>query len=124
MASTTYILRKGQTRSDDIKTVVQQFTGASGAVAIKNSTVLLANAAAPSAVTLGIPTTAQNGTTITFIAQTAQAHTVTCATIGFNAGDAGKDVATFTAAIGNNFTVIAYGGEWYQSGALTGVTLG
>lgn len=122
MASTTYILRKGQTRSDDIKTVVTTIT-ANGAAPIKNGVVLLGGSGAR-AVTLAVPTTAQNGTKITFVALTAAAHTVTATTVGFNETNASGDVATFGAAIGNGFTVIAYAGEWYTVGALTNVTLG
>lgn len=54
----------------------------------------------------------QDGTRLTFIAGSAQAHVVTQATDGFNAkGSSGT--ATFTAAIGNAFTVEAYNGHWY-----------
>lgn len=110
----------------EVEKHVQQVASANGAVTIPNvgsKTVLLTKAGV-AAMTLGTPTTAQNGVRITFIATTANAHTVTCATIGFNAGDEAKDVATFGAAIGNNFSVEAYGGEWYVVGTPVGVTLG
>ena len=54
-----------------------------------------------------------SGTTTWRSSTTAAAHTVTADTIGFNAGDAAKDVGTFGAAIGNGFSCVAYGGEWY-----------
>ena len=106
---------------------VQQVASANGAITIPNvgsKTVLLTKAGV-AAMTLGTPTTAQNGVRITFIATTANAHTVTCATIGFNAGNDGADVATFGGAIGDGFSIEAYGGEWYvQPGTLFNVTLG
>lgn len=64
-----------------------------------------------------------NGARITFIATTAHAHTVTAATIGFNAGNATADVATFGAAIGDGFECIAYNGEWYTTN-IVNVTFG
>ncbi len=71
------------------------------------------------AVTLSAPNT--QGVELTFIATTAQAHTVTSA-LGFNAGGSGKDVATFGGAIGDTFTVFSYNGYWYVKTS-TNVTL-
>ena len=85
---------------------------ADGAITIAPSTVVITKATA-CALTLGTPTAAQNGTIIRIISTTAAAHTVTAATIGFNARDAAKDVGTFGAAIGNSFACVAYKGEWY-----------
>jgi hypothetical protein len=48
----------------------------------------------------------------TIVSATAAAHTVTAATIGFNAADAAGDVGTFGGAVGDGLTVLAYGGEW------------
>ena len=107
--------------SSDISTTVQLLAD-DGAITIQNGTVILSKAGA-SAITLGIPTTAQNGTEIVIVSISAQAHTVTAATIGFNAGNAASDVATFGGAIADGFTVVAYGGEWYTT-ANTNVTLG
>lgn len=87
-------------------------TADDGAVTITPSTVVITKAGV-CALTLGTPTAAQNGTVIRFVSTTANAHTVTAATIGFNAGNAGADVATFGGAIGDGFAVLAYGGEWY-----------
>lgn len=65
------------------------------------------------AMTLGVPTTAQNGVILVFFSTTAQAHTLTIATIGFNAGNAAADVGTFGGAIGDGVVLVAYEGEWY-----------
>lgn len=71
------------------------------------------------AVTLSAPVSGHDDyKVIHFVSTTAAAHTVTCSTIGFNAGDAAKDVGTFGAAIGNGFTCIAYGGEVYTLGVI------
>lgn len=113
-------LKKRVAEWDDLNPTVQ-VAGADGAVAIKTSIVLITKATA-AALTLAAPTVAQNGTMITFVSTTAAAHTVTATTIGFNAGDAASDVGTFGAAIGNGFTCVAYGGEWYLVGTPVGVT--
>jgi hypothetical protein len=115
----TYNLKGGVAKSDEI---VENLVVASadGAIAIQPGTVVITKATA-AALTLGTPTAAQNGTIIRIISATAAAHTVTAATIGFNAGDAAKDVGTFGAAIGNGFTCVAYEGEWLVFYA-TGVT--
>ena len=88
-----------------------QVIAANGAAAISNGVVIITKGTA-CAVTLGTPTSAQNGTKITFVSATAAAHTVAAATIGFNAGDAAKDTGTFGGAIGDGFSCIAYEGEW------------
>lgn len=118
-----YNLKKGAATQDDLLTAPDYVTAASadGAITIQTGTVVITKGTA-AALTLGIPTTAQNGTVIRIISATAAAHTVTADTIGFNAGDAAKDVGTFGAAIGNGMTVIAYGGEWLVL-TNTGVTL-
>jgi len=110
---TLYNLKKGAATQDDLLTAPDYVTAATadGAITIQTGTVVITKATA-AALTLGTPTVAQNGTIIRIISATAAAHTVTAATIGFNAADADGDVATFGAAIGNGMTVIAYGGEW------------
>lgn len=120
MASPVSILKKGIATDADIAREIQ-VAAADGAIEIKSSTVLITKGTA-AALTLGTPTTAQNGVRLTIVSTTAAAHTVTAQTIGFNAGDAASDVATFGAAIGNNFECIAYGGEWYVIGTDVGVT--
>lgn len=103
-----------------------QVASANGAITIPSGgeSLVFITKAGVCALTLGVPTTAQNGVKITVVATTAHAHTVTAATIGFNAGDAGADVGTFGGAIGDGFSVVAYGGEWYvQPGTNLNVTL-
>ena len=119
-----YNLKAGVSTQADLVTAPDYVAVASGdgAITIQTGTVVITKGTA-AALTLGTPTTAQNGTTIRFIATTAAAHTVAAATIGFNAGDDAKDVATFGGAIGDNFTVMAYGGEWLVLSA-TNVTFG
>ena len=108
--SGTYNLKRGVAEDSDLaRTLV--VASADGAITIQNSYVVITKGSA-AALTLGTPTTAQNGTVITIVSATAAAHTVTAATIGFNAGDAAKDVGTFGGAIGDGMTVMAYGGEW------------
>ncbi len=117
-----YNLKAGVSTQADLQTAPDYVTVASadGAIPIQTGTVVITKGTA-AALTLGTPTSAQNGTNILIISTTAAAHTVTAATIGFNAGDAAKDVGTFGAAIGNGFGVVAYEGEWYTF-AITGVT--
>jgi hypothetical protein len=111
-----YNLKAGTSLSTDLvaTAVVRPLTAMAtdGAVTIAPEKIVVFTKAGVLAATLGIPTTAQNGTVMTFVAATANAHTVTAATIGFNAADGAGDVATFGGAIGDNFTCIAYGGEW------------
>jgi hypothetical protein len=108
-----YNLKSGVADSADSSTVVEAAL-ANGAVTIpdRGRKIVVMTKAGVAAMTLGTPTTAQNGVEIVFTAATANAHTVTAATIGFNAGNAGTDIATFGAAIGDGFTVVAYEGEW------------
>lgn len=118
-----YNLKKGVATQDDLLTAPDYLTVASadGAITIQSGVVVITKGTA-CALTLGTPTTAQNGTIIRIISATAAAHTVTATTIGFNAADAAGDVGTFAAAIGNNLIVVAYGGEWLVLGN-TGVTI-
>lgn len=103
-------------------------TGA-GVISIKSGTVYL-TASGAATVTLAAPTTGlvtaggDDGKKLTIISTTAQAHTVTQTTPGFNNGSTASDVATFGTAIGNNFEVVAKGGVWYVYGTPKGVTLG
>lgn len=116
-----YNLKAGEAQASDVLPTVQ-VAAANGAIAIKPSVVLITKGTA-AALTLGIPTTAQNGTVIEIVSTTAAAHTVTAATIGFNAGNTASDVGTFGGAIADGFSVVAYGGEWYTL-TNTNVTLG
>ncbi len=108
-----YNLKAGVSTQADLVTAPDYVTVASadGAITIQSGVVVITKGTA-AALTLGTPTTAQNGTKITIVSATAAAHTVTAATIGFNAADAAGDVGTFGAAVGNGFSCVAYGGEW------------
>lgn len=120
MPSPLSILKSGVATDADIAREVQIAAG-DGAIAIKSGVVLITKGTA-AALTLGTPSTAQNGVRLAIVATTAAAHTVTAGAIGFNAGATSSDVGTFTAAIGNGFEVIAYNGNWYTVGTPRGVT--
>ena len=121
--SNLYNLKKGVADSSELPTKVAAYSAA-GAIAIENHVALLTKSDGAAAMTLAVPSTAQNGTIIHILSTTAQAHTVTATTVGFNAGDAASDVGTFGGAIGDGFSVIAYGGEWYViNGINNNVTL-
>jgi len=74
------------------------------------------------ALTLAAPTAAIDGYEVTFIARTANAHTVTH-TAGFSGDTTASDVATFGGAIGDSMTIKAVNGTWLAT-ALKGVTIG
>lgn len=101
-----------------------QVVGASGAVVIKPSTVLITKAGV-AALTIADPTSGlHDGLEMTFISATAQAHTLdNSAGSGFNAGGAGTDVGTFGGAKGDNIQIVAYGGKWLVKNK-TNVNLG
>ena len=84
----------------------------SGAISIAPQIAVLTKAGA-SAMTLAAPTaTTHDGIIIKIVSATAQAHTITATTIGFNAANAAGDVATLGGAIGDGLIVVAYQGEW------------
>lgn len=97
-----------------VGTQAQIVTPSSGAVAIQNSTVVITKTGSLAALTLAVPTTAQNGTRITFTSTTAFAHTVTCPSAIINRGVTGDPVTVGTLAAfpGAGFTVEAYAGKW------------
>lgn len=103
-------------------------TGA-GVISIKSGTVFL-TATGAATVTLAAPTSGlataggDDGKKLLIESTTAQAHTVTQTTPGFNNGSTASDVATFGTAIGNSFEVVAKGGVWYVANTPKGVTLG
>lgn len=74
------------------------------------------------AMTIVNPTIAQNGMVMCVFAENASAHTLTY-TAGFNGGTTARDVATWTAAVGNGMCFIARAGTWYTT-LLQGVALG
>ena len=55
---------------------------------------------------------------LTIISGQAQANTVTSAS-SFGGGGAGEDVATFSGQIGDTLNLLAYGGKWYITGAVS-----
>ena len=100
-----------------------QVLGASGAVVIKDSNVIITKAGV-AALTIADPTSGtHDGIEMLFISATAQAHTLdNSAGSGFNAGGGGADVGTFGGAKGDNIKIIAYAGKWYVE-SKTNVTL-
>jgi hypothetical protein len=85
----------------------------------KDTIVLVAKPTA-SALTLANPSLALNGTRLTIITTTAQAHVVTFAT-GVH-GTAGSDVATSAAAVGATLPLVAQGGVWRVDAPISGAT--
>ena len=99
----------------------KQIASADGAITIKDGVVVITKAGV-AALTLADPTaTVDDYKTLTIVSVTAAAHTVTNTT-GFNAGGAGSDVATYSAAKGACLVLVAYHGVWYTR-SLTSVTL-
>lgn len=88
---------------------------AAGAIAIKEGTVIL-DAALALAMTLVAPTAGapsaggDDGKELTIICKQAQANTVTTPANGINGN---KHVITFSAAVANCVTLVAYNGVWY-----------
>lgn len=114
-----YNLKTGQTGSH--KEVVE-LEAASGAIGIKSGVAIITAASAAS-LTLAAPIAGvDDGSVLTIVSTTAQAHTVTNTTPGFNNGGTASDVGTFGTAIGNSMQVVAYNGIWYTV-ALRNVTL-
>ena len=96
---------------------------ANGAIAAKTGVVMLTKAGV-AAMTLAAPTAGtDDGKVLVIVAATANAHTVTQATPGFNNAGTSGDVATFGGAIGDNMVVVAYNGRWHVI-SLRNVTLG
>jgi hypothetical protein len=62
----------------------------------------------------------QDGCEMTIVSGDAHAYTVTTPASALNGS---LHVATWTAAIGNSMTLLAYNGVWYTSAALNGVAL-
>lgn len=99
----------------------QQVISGDGAITIQTGQVILTKASA-AAITIAAPTAGTHDKMeITIFTHTAQAHVITCASVGFNAKGSSGTV-TFTAAIGNSVTLRAYNGNWYAV-VKTGVTV-
>lgn len=111
-------LKKGVAESGDIRNSIAAYS-ADGAIDVRNHTAILTKGSA-AAMTLRAPVAAEDGTEVEIISSTAYAHTITCATIGFNDAGASGDVCTFSAAKGNNLTVVAYNGKWYVTTNING----
>ena len=96
---------------------------ADGAVTLKSGTVYITKGSA-AALTIADPTaTTDDGKTLTVVATTAHAHTLSnAAGSGFNAGGASVDVGTFGGAKGDCITITAYQGDWYVTNSIN-VTL-
>jgi hypothetical protein len=102
---------------------------ADGAITIPlYSQVLPITKGTAAALTIADPTSGtHDGVQLTFVSTTAAAHTVSNAAGSgfFSSGGSSKDVATFGGAIGDGFSIIAYGGKWYiDPRGVTNVTLG
>lgn len=111
-------LKKGVADSGDVVNVFE-VASANGAITIpdRGSKTVFVTKAGVCAMTLAAPTaTTHDGVRITFVSTTAQAHTVTVATAGFNDLGAAGDVGTFGGAKGDGLTVAAYQGDWYVVG--------
>lgn len=102
---------------------------ADGAIAVPTEdTTYFVTKAGVAAMTLVDPTSAtHDGIELTFIATTANAHTLSNAAGSgfFSSGGASKDIATFGGAIGDGLTIVAYLGKWYiKPGNEKNITLG
>ncbi len=92
---------------------VVELGAANGAIATVNGTVMLTKAGV-AAMTLAAPTAGvDDGKILRIVAATANAHTVTQASPGFNSAGGSGDVGTFGGAIGDNLVVLAYNGVWH-----------
>lgn len=98
--------------------------GVTGAIAIpKVESLILLTKAGVGAMTLAAPSKGSSGLRLTIMSETAQAHTVTNTTPGFNGADTAGDVATFGGAKGDNLVIVSVGGQWNVVSAKN-VTLG
>lgn len=98
---------------------------ADGAITIPSvNTTFVITKAGVAAMTIANPTdVTHNGLELTFQSITANAHTLTRATTGFNDAGSAGDVATWGGAKGDTLVIVAYGAKWYVKSA-TNVTLG
>lgn len=103
---------------------VVEVTG-DGAIAVPSvDTKYVVTKAGVAAMTIVNPTdVTHDGLTLTFISATAQAHTLTRGTTGFNDAGAAGDVATWGGAKGDGMQITAWDGKWYVN-YLRNVTLG
>lgn len=99
----------GTTKEADVRPPVTAYA-ANGALTISHGTHKLTKAGV-NAMTLASPVAGDEGIRMLITAQTANAHTVTCAA-GFNNAGAGGDVATFGGAVGDCMEVVAINAIW------------
>jgi hypothetical protein len=91
-----------------------------GAVAIAHGSIFL-KAGSAAAMTLVAPTAGtHDGVKMTFVAEDAYAYTLTTPSNKINGN---KHIATWTAAIGNSITLVAFNGIWYPVDTPSGVAL-
>jgi len=87
--------------------------GTTAAIPIATGTVIF-NKGSAFAGTLAAPTALQNGTRMTFISDSAYAHTITATTLIHDGVTGGaKTTATFGAFKGASLTLVAYNLLWY-----------
>jgi hypothetical protein len=95
-----------------------QTLAADGPITVKNGVCVISKTV-PGAVaaTLATPTAGDDDfKRLTIINGTAHASTVNAGAGGFGGGGGGEDVATFSGAVGDSLSLIAYNGKWYITG--------
>lgn len=88
--------------------------GATDAIVIATSLVVIARAGNVNATTLAAPTAAQQGTRLTITTGTAYAHTITATSLIHDGVTGGaKTTATFAAYLGASLELVAYNLLWH-----------
>ena len=123
--SATGVTIDGVLCKDSAVTALQKHTAeaADGAITISAGTVIFTKAGV-NAMTLAAPSAGQAGTRMTFVAGTANAHTITATGLiddGVTGGS--KNVATFAAFVGASIVLEAYNSKWVVVGAGNNVTV-
>lgn len=86
---------------------------ADGAVPVKSGYVFITKAGV-CAMTITDPVSGvDDGKRLVLISETANAHTLTRATTGFNDGGGGGDLATWGGAKGDGMALVARAGKWW-----------
>lgn len=104
---------------------VVEVDAASGAIAVKEGTVVITKSSGAAVMTLALPVAGaqtaggDDGKVLRIVSTTAQAHTVTTPATGYNGA---THIATFAANIGSAFELVAYNGSWYMLNTI-GITL-
>lgn len=97
--------------------IVPTVVSADGAIPVTPGVYSVTKGSA-AALTLAAPTAGDpsaggdDGARIIVVSETAFAHVITCASVGFN-GKAASGTATFAAAKGNGVTLTARNGQWW-----------